>query len=184
MLEWSWSIIACFWKFHSFSSWGIFLLVKCKIFLTDAENLPGNSKKPRAKHQWCYQVTVSVQTWVLLRSACAFELLLLGHISAGTRAFNFATSCHQHILLCWAPVAMFQTLPASLIDWICIIVGSCKHQTVHSNFFSYELYRMFLLSRVNSLAYHLMLHLDKLSISQLLPDQLVTKKRKQKKAVF
>lgn len=34
------------------------------------------------------------------------------------------------------------------------------------------------------LAYRLMLHLDKLSISQLLPDQLVTKKRKQKKAVF
>lgn len=176
MQKQSWFITACFEKFHSSSSWGIFLLVKCKIFLTDAEFLPMNSKQPWAKHQWHYQGTVSVQIWVLLRSACAFELCFLDHISAGTRAFNFVASCHQHVLLHWIPVAIFQTLPASMTGWVWVIVGSCKHQTVHNSFSSSELYLGFLLSMSKALFYHLLLPMDKLSIRRSLPAQLVTKK--------
>lgn len=122
----------------------------------------------------------SVYLWALLaaeswRSACAFELCFLDDISTGTRAFNFTASCHQHILLHWIPVAIFQTLPTSITDWVWIVVGSCKHQTVHSSFSSYELYLGFLLSMSKTLACHLLLPLDKLSITQSLPDQLPIK---------
>lgn len=163
MQKQSWFITACFEKFHSSSSWGIFLLVNCKIILTDVEFLPVSSKQPWAKHQWRYQVTASVQIWVL-RSACAFELCLLDRIRAGTRAFNFAASCHQHVLLRWFPVAIFQTLPASITDWVWVIAGSWKHQTVHSSFSSYELYLGFLPSMSKALVYHLLIVLDKFSI--------------------
>lgn len=137
-------------KFHSSSSWGIFLLIKCKIILIGAEVLPVSSKWPRGKHQWCYRVTVSVQTWVLSGSACAFQLCLLDHTSAGTRAQSCAGSCQQHILLRWIPIAIFQTVPASIADWVCAFAGSCKSQTVHSSSSAYKFCLTFLLSNVKS----------------------------------
>lgn len=173
-------------KFHSSSSWGIFLLIKCKIILIGAEVLPASSKWPRGKHQWCYQGTVSVQTWVLLGSACAFELCLLDHTSAGARSSNFVASCHRHILLCWIPITVFQTVPASIADWICAIAGSCKIQTVHSSSSAYQFCLMFLLSNVKNsgLSFNATLRQTDNCIRQLLPDPLVTKKRKPSNNLF
>ena len=137
-----------------------------------------------SKHQWCYQVTVSVQTWVLLRSACAFELWLLDRISAGTRVFNSAASCHQHVLLHWLLMPSSKLCQRPLLTEFVSLLGRVSIKLCTAASLVTNCILCFYWDMSKSLACHLMLHLDKLSIRQLLPDQLVTKKENKTRRSF
>lgn len=108
------------------------------------------------------QQTTSSQTPMMLPSDCISPNLGVAKISLclWTVLLTISVQAPEHLILQQAAISTFywtefllpssKLLPTSITDWICVIVGSCKHQTVHSSFFRHELYLMFLLSNVKS----------------------------------